>query len=483
MITVLILIAHFVISVVVALRIIYGRHSGSAALAWLAVLFAFPIFGLVAYLLIGEPKLGRKRAARASEMYGFYCDAAAKMAGIQHEDEVIAKRFRQLARFGRNVAGFGLSTANHTTLLDNSDEILNAFKADIEAAKVSCLLEFYIVDGQGRVASVLEALTAAAQRGVRCQLLADALGSQDFWLSDWPDRLRAAGVEVCEALSVRLIKSLWVRSDLRNHRKILIVDYRVAYTGSYNLVDPALFKQDSGVGEWVDAMMRIEGAAVPLLASVFHSDWAMETDKQLCDVLDNWGVYMSSQPMAIGNAQLQVFPSQPDSDSYPLYDALVYALHNARHRVVMTTPYFVPDESLMNAMMMAVGRGVEVVLVMPEKVDSQLVYYASNAYLPQLLEAGVQVMRFQGGLLHTKSVQIDGEFAMFGTVNMDMRSFYLNLEVVLAIYDAPTVAMIAALQERYLQDCCPVTLAAWQAQSYVLRRFAERCVRLMSPLL
>ena len=481
----LLVLFHFCLSVSIALRIIYSRRSSSAALAWLTVLFAFPLLGVIVYLLIGESKLGRARAQRQAELLAFH-DAFADRFLPPQTVPLCEVRFRQIAHLVQADSGYVATGGNTTRLLTDTDAILQAFVTDIEAARHCCLLEFYIVEGTGRVEAVLEALMRAAGRGVRCQLLADALGSSSFWRSSWPQRLRAAGVEVTEALPVGLLKSLWVRSDLRNHRKILIVDYRVAYTGSYNLVDPRLFKQKAGVGEWVDAVLRCEGAVAQELAAVFYGDWAVENEHNLSATLEQLTGYVDEMPQGAtetpGGALLQVIPSQPGSDMALVYDVLCNALNVAQERVVISTPYFVPDEALLNTLILTAKRGVEVVLILPKRVDSRLVRYASSAYYQPLLAAGVQLRMFDGGLLHTKAVVIDGRFALFGTVNMDMRSFYLNLEVSLAVFTPETVAAISALLDGYLAGSEAVELKKWQQRRRV-QRFIERCVRLVSPLL
>ncbi len=482
--TELLVLFHFCLSVTIALRVIYSRRTSSAALAWLTALFAFPILGVITYLLIGEPKLGRERAKRHAELLAFH-DAFADRFLPPPCEPASETRFRQIARLIQSEARYVPTGGNQTRLLADTDAILRAFTADIHAAQHCCLLAFYIVEGSGRVEAVLEALMQAAGRGVRCQLLADALGSSSFWRSPWPQRLRDAGVEVTEALPVGVLKSLWVRSDLRNHRKILVVDYRIAYTGSYNLVDPHLFKQNAGVGEWVDAVMRCEGPIAQELAAMFYGDWAVENDHNLSATLERLNGYVDEMPPrapASGGSQLQVVPSQPGGDTALVYDVLCNALNVAQERVIISTPYFVPDEALLNTLIITARRGVEVVLILPRRVDSRLVRYASRAYYQPLLDAGVRLKMYDGGLLHTKAVVIDDRFALFGTVNMDMRSFYLNLELSLAVYTPETVAAIGALLDGYLKDSEAVSLKKWQQRRRV-QRFIERCVRLVSPLL
>ena len=272
---------------------------------------------------------------------------------------------------------------------------------------------------------------------------------------------------------------------MRLPRKILVADYRIAYTGSYNLVDPKLFKQGAGVGEWVDAVLRCEGVAAQELAAVFYGDWAVENAHNLNATLEYLSGYLSSTPERFagsGNEIVQVLPSHPGGDTSLVYDVLANALNVAQESVIISTPYFVPDEALLNTLTMTAQRGVEVTLILPRRNDSRLVRYASSAYYQPLLDAGVRLKTYGGGLLHTKAVVVDNRFALFGTVNMDMRSFYLNLEVSLALYSPDAVAAVAALLQGYLKDCEEVELKKWQQRPRI-RRFVERCVRLASPLL
>ena len=306
--------------------------------------------------------------------------------------------------------------------------------------------------------------------------------------SEWETQLREAGVRIVPALPVGVFKTFFARSDLRNHRKILIVDNLVAYTGSFNLVDPRFFKQGAGVGEWVDVMMRCRGEMVLELAAVFYADVAVETDENLTEVQQQIEQISDKIPELLtikrqsGDAIAQVIPSAPNQSDPVIYETIVCAIHAAKSRVMITTPYFVPDELLLTALTTAAKRGVDVTLILPAKVDSLLVRWASRAYYPNLLNAGVKIALFHGGLLHAKTLTVDNGYALFGTVNMDMRSFFLNLEISLAIYDAPATEAIAQLQQQYLRDSRLISLTHWQQRDKVWG-LVENVVRLFSPLL
>ena len=481
---------HIAAVAVCVVRVLYRQRNTGAAFAWLIILFVFPLFGVAAYLLVGEPRLGMARAKRVEQMNVFY----RKFAERHFHDEDLdtcnkmRRRYQGIANVAASVTGLAASNNNAMRLLTQTDEIVDAMLADIQAARQTCALAFYIIEPQGRIQTLLAAVRDAAKRGVECTILADAVGSSAFFGSEWEGSLKDAGVRIVPALPVGVLKTFFSRSDLRNHRKILIVDNLIAYTGSFNLVDPRYFKQGAGVGEWVDVMMRCRGTVVLEMAAVFYADVAVETDEHLVEVqheieqLDGKIPELLALKRQSGDAVAQVIPSAPDQSDPVIYETIVCAIHAAKTRVTITTPYFVPDELLLTALTTAAKRGVEVVLILPEKVDSFLVRWASRAYYPKLLAAGVKIALFHGGLLHAKTLVVDGDYALFGTVNMDMRSFFLNLEISLAIYDAPVVREIARVQQDYLCDSRYISVSRWQRREKIWG-LVENTVRLFSPLL
>ena len=259
--------------------------------------------------------------------------------------------------------------------------------------------------------------------------------------------MRAAGIQVIAALPASLWRLPFTRYDLRLHRKLVVVDCKVAYTGSLNLVDPRHFKQNAGVGQWVDAMIRVRGPVVEPLAILFLSDWAFATgitDERLRDVSDVHPVRPA------GSAAMQVIPSGPGLEGGRVDQVLLTTIYRARSRIVLTSPYFIPHEPLLAALIGAAQRRVSVELVIPERVDSWLAHHAGRAFLRDLVAAGVQVSLFRGGLLHTKSVLIDDSWSLFGSLNLDPRSLFLNFELTLAVYDREFSAELSRLQAGYL---------------------------------
>jgi cardiolipin synthase len=382
-------------------------------------------------------------------------------------------------RIATNLAGIPTVAGNELVLHSDTQAMLKAIASDIDRARHSVLIEFYIWAAGGTADEVLEAVIRAASRGVKCLVLIDYLGARPWWKSPQPGRLRAAGVEVVAARPTGLLRGLFDRNDLRIHRKIVVVDGEAAWTGSMNMVDPRFFKQESNVGQWIDALVRVEGTAVLPLATVFVADWHMETGQAVREIMAKAHLH---RVRAVGHADVQVVPSGPESSNDAILQMLLGIIQVARDELVMTTPYFIPDDSMLRALRGAAARGVRVKLIVPARIDSMMVRYASRSYYDDLMEVGAQVYVFNGGLLHTKSITADGEVALIGTVNLDMRSLWLNSEVSLFVYDADFTKRLRALQETYLADCDELDLEEWMSRSFG-PRLVENTFRLVSPLL
>ncbi|MEI2722946.1 MAG: cardiolipin synthase [Verrucomicrobiota bacterium] len=473
---------HGLVVIAIALRVILRRPARGVALAWLFLVAMVPLAGGLIYLLVGERRIGRRRTRGIDALRMDYRKLAAVAipAGLT---EVVWSRHvpaaRGMDRLGRKLAGSATVCGSRFQLFSDTQAILRAIAGDVDRAKTSVLMEFYIWNEGGTADEVLEALIRAAQRGVHCRVLIDALGARPWWKGRQPQRLREAGVELRAALPVGLLRTLVGRTDLRLHRKIVVVDGEVAWTGSMNLVDPRFFKAGAGVGEWVDAMVRLEGAVVVPLGAILVGDWRLETGEATLDLIRSAGLHLV-QPQ--GPADIQVIPSGPGESEDGLLQMLIALINAAQDELMLTTPYLVPDDALLLALRGAAGRGVRVTLIVPEKVDSLLTRYASRSYYDELLDVGVEVQLYRGGLLHTKSISVDGAMAMFGTVNLDMRSLWLNYEVALFVYDPEFARALRALQQTYLTRSTRLDPAVWDKRAFA-ERLLEAALRLVSPLL
>ena len=466
----------------IALRVVMRKPPVGVALAWLLLVSAFPAFGAGVYLLIGERRVGQRRAERIAKHRADYRRLSEQ--GIHHGlTNVNWDRHhpdaRAMNQLGARLVGVPTVAGSSGRLLTNSEEILRCIAADIDSATSSVLMEFYIWNQGGLADEVVAALIRATKRGVACRVLVDAIGARPWWKGEQPAELRAAGVKVQQAFPSGLWQMVFGRNDLRLHRKIVVIDDRIAWTGSMNLVDPRYFKQDAHCGEWVDAMARMEGAVVSPLAMTLIGDWVLETNESIEEIIDCAGLDVVEPK---GGADVQVVPSGPIETDDGLLLMLLTLINAARKELVLTTPYFIPDESLMRAIRAAAASGVQVHLVLPEKVDSFMARYASRSYYAELMDVGVQIHLFKRGLLHTKSITVDNCLSMFGTVNLDMRSLWLNYEVSLFLYGEAIATPIRSLQQSYIQDSELLSPDEWKKRS-LQHRILENVLRLTSPLL
>jgi cardiolipin synthase len=458
--------------------IISVRRPVGVAFAWIFIVMTFPVLGITLYVLIGERPVGRRLTRKINRMNLEYTQITEKVCQDYAGDRLsMPVEGRALSLLAETKNGSPVVAGNKIRLHTNSLEILQCFIDEINQAKVSLHLEFYIWALGGAADEVGEALIAAAKRGVACRVLLDSLGSKDWFKSKWPARFRNAGIQVTEALPIQIGRFQFRRADLRLHRKIFLVDGAFVWTGSMNLVDPRTFKQDSGVGEWVDAMVRVEGPVAAQFELTFAFDWSV----------DNPNVTHFSEciPAAVpheGSAIAQKLASGPIYRDDILYQVLLSAIIDAREELTITTPYFGPDDGLLQALMAAARRGVNVTLIIPKLNDSTLVAWSSKSYYSDLLRSGVKIAEFHGGLLHTKSLLIDKRIAIFGSVNFDQRSLRLNFEISLIVYNEEFCATLLKLINTYLEQSEYVDFKAWSKRPR-WHHYLENAAHLTSPLL
>ena len=470
--------AHVVLVILFALRLIWTRRPVSVSFAWFLVVVMLPAVGIILYVMLGERPVGRSLTKKIVRMEREHAKLRKQMCEHYAADRALLPiEANALSLLAESQKGSPVTAGNRIELFTESLTILKTFVHEIDQAKVSLHMEFYIWALGGDADAVGEALIRAAKRGVACRVLLDSLGSKAWFKSSWPSRFKEAGIAITEALPIQLGRFQFRRADLRLHRKIFVIDGRIVWTGSMNLVDPRTFKQDSGVGEWVDAMVRIEGPVTAQFELTFLFDWSVDNpavssfkDHHLVPALDD------------GKVLAQEFSSGPVYRDDILYQVLLSAIMDARSELVITTPYFGPDDGLLQALMAASHRGVKVTLIVPKRNDSTLVAWSSRGFYEDLLQAGVRIAEFHGGLLHTKSLLIDRRIAIFGSVNFDQRSLRLNFEISLIVYDPDFCARLEALIQSYLKKADIVNAAKW-AKRPRWRLLLENLAHLTSPLL
>lgn len=447
------------------------KRSATASRAWLLLIFLLPWPGLLIYAFFGRAYLPRRRLERQRLLDLHLGEKRESLREILGPAEDLSTAVRPLTVLGEDLGGFRPLGGNSVELLPDYSDAIDHLVADIEASTGTAHLLFYIFEDDGTGRRVAEALIRAAERGVTCRVMMDALGSKRGLKALGPT-LRAAGVEVVPAMPVGLFRRHTARYDLRNHRKIAILDGKVGYAGSQNIVDGLFVKGYPNEELWA----RVEGPVVLQLQAVFLSDYFCETggffDGPACFPL-------APSP---GASACQVVPSGPSYQRQNGQELIVEMLYRARERLCITTPYFIPDDAFLEALRTAARRGAEVRLVLSMHANQLLSQLAQRAYYDDLLEVGIHIHLYEPRFLHAKHITVDSEIALVGSTNMDIRSFALNEEINLLVYDPEVVARIRAIQERYLANSEELALAAWRARSG-WAKVAHNTARLLDSLL
>src|SRR6478735_9753668 len=421
----------------------------TSRLAWVIVIIIAPILGMVAYLLFGEARLSRTRRARYqainAELPRPSADAgAAKLLA----DGPYGAPFA----LARAIDRMGPTAGNAATLSADSNAAIDEMVDDMDAARETIHVCFYIWLDDRNGLKLKDAVIRAARRGVTVRVLADALGSRRLIRTDHWAEMKQSGADARVALPVGNL--LWTmvrgRVDLRNHRKLLIVDNRIAWCGSQNAADPE-FSLKPSYAPWVDIMTRWEGPVARDCQFLFVSDWMGEHGEDISSLL------MEPPPPKPGGIAAQVIGTGPTAPFAVMTACFAELVHSARRELVITTPYFVPDEQLQVAILSAAFRGVRTILVLPRRSDSRIVAATSRSHYSDLLKAGVELYEYCGGLLHAKTMLVDGQVGLIGSANLDRRSFELNFENNILFADPAFAALIRTRQDQYLASSERVT--------------------------
>lgn len=430
-----------------ALWWIPSRTTPAAARSWLLLVGFVPLLGLPLYLLLGHPWLSRERVARQARATDVIREEQRPLSALRWtpHDGAAAEMAPLIERQGAFMPTHG----NAVALLDDYEASLRALLDDIGAAKQQVHLLYYLMFDDTVGEAVTSALCDAAARGITCRVLLDAVGAKRG-LRAYRTRLRTAGVIVHDMLPGGLRWRRSGRMDLRNHRKIAVIDNGIGYVGSQNLAD-ATFVPGHPNRELV---ARVQGPVVSHLEGVFASDWYIETGERLEVQPD-----LSVQPQDVPAQLLPSGPAYPFENARDTVNALI---HLARHKVVLTTPYFVPDDATLSALRIAALSGVDVQLVLSATNNQPLTAWAQQSYYAELLACGVKIALYRPHFLHAKHLTVDDDIALVGSINLDIRSFALNAEIGLVCYDAGVVARIRAIEADYLAHADVVEADAWQ---------------------
>lgn len=447
---------------IAAIIIVPRNRRPTAAMAWLLAIYFIPIIGVFLFLLIGNPRLPRKRRRKQERINEYIHDTSASLDFGTLRPHA-PSWFTSLVTLNRNLGAMPLAGDNSAQLIPDYQESLDAMADAIRRAERYVHVEFYIFQADASTDNFFRALEEVAARGVPVRVLLDHWANRGKpKYRQTIKRLDAMGAQWRLMLPVQPLRGKYQRPDLRNHRKLLVVDGRVAFTGSQNVTDSTynLRKNIRRGLHWVDLMARIEGPVVASINAVFLSDWYSETDEVLTDDIDLFDV--RSGP---GDLDCQIVPSGPGfefQNNLKLFAGLLYAAHR---QIIVVSPYFVPDEALLLAITTACQRGIHVELFVSEEGDQAIVYHAQRSYYEALLRAGVKIWMYKRPfILHTKSLTIDDEVAIIGSSNMDMRSFGLNMEISMLVRGEEFVRQMRGVEDMYRSQSRELTLDEWEKQ-------------------
>jgi cardiolipin synthase len=457
------------------------QFAPGASVAWLGIVFLHPYIGVLLYLLVGESRLGPRRAERHQEIVARFRDPKRNTQRAEHQaNPDLPSSYRPMITQALKISGLPMLLGNQVDFLPDAVGFRKRLIEEINGAKTSVNLLYYIFSCDSTGCDIGDAVLGAQKRGVKCRVLADALASRSFFHhSGLGPKLKAAGVEVAAALPVAPLRRHMARMDLRNHRKLAIIDDSVAYAGSHNLID-ADYGGRKG-NPWVDVTGRFTGPIVGELMSIFAEDWAFETGEEISVPYPD-AVGIPSGTDESNSVSAQVVPTGPTPPDSTYRRLLLGAIQSARSELILTTPYFVPDEPTLLSMMMAVDRGVKVNLLVPLVADHLFTAAAGRAHYRSLLKSGVSIYLFKPGLLHAKTTTVDGEFSIFGSANLDVRSFSLNFELSVLLYGSNVTSRLRDIQQGFLANSEKLELSTWQQRPAIFE-YGDRAVSLLSPLL
>jgi len=470
--------AVYIITVIfIAVMIIYEKRDPAKTSTWVLLLIALPILGLLLYIFFGQNRRKEKLFSRKE---------------IQDIEQIEYLSHKQIIRFSNKTevhSRLNEHISIITLLLNNSKALLTewnevkifqdgntAFDSIIDTlytATSSIHIEFYIINNDKLGNRIKNILITKAKEGVKVRVLFDDVGSWSL-PKKFVRELRSAGVDIYPFMEVRF-PLLTSRVNYRNHRKIVVVDGRIGYLGGMNIADRYI-EGNRRLGQWYDTMLRIEGEAVHSLQVIFLIDWYFVTG---CIVKER-DIYFP-KPTITSYHPLQVITSGPDSDWASIMQAFFHAITRAKRHIYISTPYFIPNESILTALKTASLSGIDVRLILPGKSDSTIVYWSSLSYISELLEAGIKVYLYHNGFNHSKIMMIDSNVAMVGSANMDIRSFEDNFEVAAFIYDNQITLQLEKNFLSNLAQSQAITSQSWNKRP-LKNSYKEALARLISPL-
>ena len=422
----------YIVFVIITIAvIIHDKRDPVKALSWIIVISLLPVVGFIFYIVFGRNHRKQKLFSRKELSDLEQIDTLSRQqiyeinnAAVLHKPEISDNRDIITLLLNSNKAL--LTVHNRVKLLNDGTETFDEIRKALWSASSSIHLEYYIIEDDPLGREIADILIAKAQQGVEVRLIYDDVGSWGLGRK-YIGRLRKAGVRV-ECFMQVVFPWLTSHVNYRNHRKILVVDGKIGFTGGINIAQR--YVTGTKMGPWRDTHLRLEGEAVGMLQIVFIADWFF-VSKQL---LNDYPKYLPKTHVK-EETMIQIATSGPDSDWASIMQAFFSAITHAQHHIYISSPYFLPNEAILTAVKVAALSGIDVRIMIPSRSDSKVVYWASRSYIGELIDANVKVYLYRRGFNHSKLIMIDGQFSSVGTANMDIRSFEDNFEVSALLYD------------------------------------------------
>lgn len=470
----------FVLNLLFSVVIVFfERRDPKSVWAWLLLLYFLPGLGFIFYLFLGVD-MNKRKMFRTKEMEDNLQEIirsqelSLESRNDCRDEDIIG--YKDLIMYNMETSDAMLLEDNDIDIFIDGNDKFEALIADIEQAEHFVHMQYYIIRDDVLFNRIAEVLKRKAAQGVKVRVLFDGMGCREVKERYW-EKLRQAGVETAEFFPA-IFGRLQLRINYRNHRKIAVIDNRVAYVGGFN-VGKEYIDLDKKFGHWRDTHLRISGKGVLGLQLRFVLDWNYAARANL--FLEE-GMFTDVQGGTRDHCELQIISSGPDNSQEQIRDNYIRLIHKAKKRICIQTPYFIPDESVLNALLIAIRSGIEVNLMIPCKPDHMFVYWATYSYMGQLLQAGANCYTYDNGFLHSKGIIVDEEVFCYGTANMDIRSFALNFEVNAVVYSKGKAKEMEQLFREDLKYCTQITKESYRARSLKIR-FKEQVCRLLSPLL
>lgn len=460
--------------------VFFQRKNPKSVWAWLLILYFIPVLGFVFYLLIGAD-MHKNKMFRTKEIEDRLSNTIRRQELIIENQELRATYpgvvdYSDLVMYHLRTTGALLTDDNEIQFFVNGNDKFDSLKQDLKNAQSSIHIQYYIIKNDEVFQSIVEILKEKVKQGVEVRILFDAMGCRSVQKKVWKN-IEKAGIQTAEFFPA-LIGKLNLRINYRNHRKIVVIDGRIGYVGGFNVAREYIGK-DPKFGNWRDTHMRLTGSSVSALQVRFILDWNF-ADRQRHLPFENYVRPVNTE--YAGKCPVQIITSGPDSQDQHIRNTYVRMIHKAQKSIYIQTPYFIPDESLMNALLIALRSGVEVYIMIPCMPDHPFVYWATYSYVGELVLEGAKCYTYQNGFLHAKGIVVDDLVLCYGTANMDIRSFALDFEVNAVIYDEQKAKQMVDFFHKDMEESKLLTKNKYQSRSLLIR-FKEQISRLLSPLL